>query len=111
MTIFVLIVALPIIVKQPRSTVVQIYGVATFKCIARSYGSVSIFWRRQNSELPITADVKNTKSSNGVRSILRIEKSIGYYKGYYYCVVKNVVGTISSQFAYFNMTGKYFIIF
>lgn len=110
MTIIILIVALPIIVKQPRSTVVQIYGVATFECIAKSYGSVSIFWRRQNSELPITADVKNIKSSRGVRSILRIEKSIGYYKGYYYCIIKNVAGMTSSKFAYFNMTGKHFIL-
>ena len=44
--------------RQPRSTVVEIYGVATFECIARSYGNISITWRRQNSELPVTADVK-----------------------------------------------------
>ena len=102
--------ALPIIVRQPRSAAVEIYGVATFECIARSYGSASVTWRRLNSELPVTADVKNTKSSRGVRSILRIERSIGYYKGYYFCVITNTVGMISSRFAYFNITGKRFII-
>ena len=102
--------SLPTIVRQPRSTVVEIYGVATFECIARSYGNISITWRRQNSELPITADVKNTKLSSGVRSILRIGKSIGYYKGYYFCVINNIAGIISSKFAYFNITGKHFII-
>ena len=101
---------LPIIVKQPRSTVAEIYSVAIFECTGRSYGSVSITWRRRNSILPITANVSTTKSLNEIKSILRIEKSIGYYKGYYYCVIKNIVGTVSSTFAYFNITGKHLLI-
>ena len=102
--------ALPIIVKQPRSTTAEIYSVATFECVVRSYGSASVTWRRQNSELPLTANVTNIKSLSEIRSILRIEKSIGYYRGYYYCVTENVVGIISSRFAYCNITGKHFII-
>ena len=96
---------LPIIVKQPRPTKAKIYSVATFECAARSYGSVSVTWRRQNSDLPLTTNITNIKSSSEIRSILRIEKSIGYYKGYYYCIVKNIVGIISSKFAYCDITG------
>ena len=97
---------LPIIVKQPRSTVAEIYNVAIFECAARSYGSLSITWRRQNSRLPVTANISITKSVNMTKSILRIEKSIGYYKGYYYCVIENIAGTVYSTFAYCNITGK-----
>ena len=103
--------SLPVIVKQPRSTVAKIYNVAIFECTVRSYGSVSITWRRRNSNLPVTANVSTvTKSLNEIKSILRIEKSIGYYKGYYYCVIENIAGTVSSTFAYCNITGKHFFI-
>ena len=98
--------ALPVIVKQPVSTVTEVYNVAIFECIARSYGSVSIIWKRWNSKLPVTANVMMIeKSINEVSSTLRIEKSIGYYKGYYYCVVENIVGIVSSTYAYCNITG------
>ena len=101
-------VGLPVIVKQPRSTVVEIYNVAVFECTVRSYGSVSVSWGRQNSKLPITANVSTvTKSLNEVKIILRIEKCIGYYKGYYYCVIENIAGTVNSTFAYCNITGKH----
>ena len=101
---------LPIIVEQPKSTVAEVCGIATFKCTISSYGNTSIIWRRWNSELPITAKVTNTISMNKIRSTLIIEKNIGYNKGYYYCLVANIVGMISSKFAYLNITGKYFII-
>ena len=102
----VLIVGLPKIVRQPRSTLVEIYGVAKFSCTIKSYGSFSVTWRRQNSDLPVTADVSTTRSVNETKSILRITKSIGYYKGYYYCVITNKVGTVISRYAYCNVTGK-----
>ena len=97
--------ALPIIVRQPRSTVVEICKVATFECTARSYGNVSITWRRQNYKLPVTATVLNTRSLTEIKSILKIENTIGYYKGYYYCVIENIVGVVNSNFAYCNITG------
>ena len=105
------IVALPTIIKQPRSTVTEVYNVAIFKCIARSYGSISITWRRRNSDLPVTANVTTTKSLNEMNSVLRIEKSIGYYKGYYYCTIKNIAGIVYSQYAYCNITGTYYDIY
>ena len=102
--------ASPIIVRQPRSTVVEIYSVAAFECTARSFGNTSIIWRRLNSELPETAKVINTISLNEIKSTLRIEKSIGYYRGYYYCVIENDVGIVNSNFAYCNITGNHFFI-
>ena len=101
------VVALPKIIQQPSSTVTEVYNVATFKCMARSYGIVSITWQRLNSELPVTANVTTTTSLNEIKSILRIEKSISYYKGYYYCVVKNKAGVVNSTVAYCNVTGMY----
>ena len=101
------IVALPAIIRQPRPTVTELHGVATFKCAARSYGSVSITWQRLNSTLPVTADVTTTKSLNEVNSILRIGKSIGYYVGYYYCVFRNKAGVVNSTIAYCDITGTH----
>ena len=98
-------VALPRIIQQPRSTVTEVYGVATYECMARSYGIVSITWQRLNSELPVTANVTVTKSLNDIKSVLRIERSIGYYKGYYYCIIENKAGIVNSTVAYCNITG------
>ena len=98
-------VSLPILIRQPRSTLVEVHKTAVFECTARSYGFVSITWRRMNLELPLTANVTTTKSLNDVTSILSIEKSVGYYKGYYYCVVENKAGRVNSKPAYFNITG------
>ena len=102
------IVALPNITQQPHSTVTEVYNTATFECMARSYGIVSIKWQRLNSELPVTANITVTKPSlNDIKSVLRIEKSIGYYKGYYYCIIENKAGIVNSRLAYFNVTGMY----
>ena len=98
-------VALPVITRQPSSTVVQAFGIASFQCTARSYGVASITWKRLNSKLPITADITVTKSLNEITSVLRLE-SIGYYKGYYYCVIENSVGIANSTFAYFDIIGN-----
>ena len=98
--------ALPKIIQQPRSTVTEVHNTATFECMARSYGIVSIHWQKMNSELPVTANVTVTKPSlNDNKSVLRIEKSIGYYKGYYYCIIENKAGIVNSRIAYYNVTG------
>ena len=99
--------ALPKIIQQPSSTVTEVHNTATFECMAKSYGIVSIKWQRLNSELPVTANVTVTKSLNDIKSVLRIEKSIGYYKGYYYCIIENKAGTVNSRVAYCNVTGMY----
>ena len=104
---FRITVGLPIIIEQPKSTVAEIYNVAIFECAAKSYGTMRITWKRRNSELPATSNVTITKSLNEIRSVLRIEKSIGYYTGYYYCAFKNAAGRVDSENAYFNITGTY----
>ena len=99
-------VALPVMITQPKPTTVDVYDTATFQCTGRSYGKVTITWKRLMSELPVTASVKVTKiSMNEVTSILTIDKVIGYYKGNYYCVIENDVGKVNSTFAYCDVTG------
>ena len=98
--------ALPLIIKQPRSVVVQAYSVASFECTTRSYGTVSITWKRLNSELPITAQIRESKSLNKLTSTLSLE-SIGYYEGYYYCVVENTAGIVNSRLAHFEISGMW----
>ena len=98
--------ALPVIKKQPKSTVVEANSVAIFDCTARSYGTASVTWKRMKSQLPATANVTVTKSLNEITSVLRIEKIIGYYEGYYYCVIENIVGQVSSSLAFCNVEGR-----
>ena len=104
------LVALPTIIKQPSSTIVEANNVATFECSARSYGTPSITWKRFKSELPVTATVTVTKSLNEIASVLRIEKTIGYYEGYYYCVIENSVGQVNSSLAFCKITGEALLV-
>ena len=97
--------ALPVITKQPSSVVVEVNKVATFECSAKSYGTASIIWKRLKFGLPVTANVTVTKSLNNITSVLTIENTIGYYEGYYYCVIENSVGQVNSTFAYCNIKG------
>jgi len=103
----IILVALPKVSRQPSSTVVKANNVATFECSAISYGTASITWKRLKFELPATATTAVTKSLNEITSILKIEKTIGYYEGYYYCVIENSVGQVNSSLAYCRITGTY----
>ena len=78
----------------------------SFTCTARSYGVVSLTWKKLNSKLPVNADISISKSVNEITSVLRLD-SVGYYKGYYYCVAENSAGKVNSTFAYFNVTSKH----
>ena len=98
--------ALPVITKQPSSSTVQVFNIAPFECTARSYGFVSITWKRLNSELPITANITESKSLNEITSVLRLD-SIRYYKGHYYCVIENSAGIVNSSFANYDISGTY----
>ena len=62
----------------------------------------------QSSKLPLSATNITTISHSGVTSILRINKIIHYYKGYYYCVVKNELGEVNSSMAQLNVYGMYY---
>ena len=102
------LVALPVILKQPKSIVVQAFSFGSFECTARSYGNVSIVWKRLNSELPwpITAKITVSETLNEINSVLKLE-SIGYYEGYYYCAIENSAGVINSTLAYYEISGIY----
>ena len=95
---------LPVITRQPRSTTVQVFSAGSFTCTARSYGIVSLTWKRLSSKLPVTASISTSKSSNEITSVLRLD-SVGYYKGYYYCVAENSAGEINSTFVHFAIVG------
>jgi len=99
-------VALPVIIRQPNTSVTQLFSTTSFECTARSYGVVSITWKKLNSQLPATADIKVSKSLNEITSVLRL-RNVGYYKGYYYCVIENSAGMVNSTFAYFNIIGRH----
>ena len=99
-----LIVALPVITRQPSSIVVQVFSIASFECAARSYGTVTITWKRLNAQLPITASITVSRSLNEITSVLRLE-SVEYYIGYYYCVIENSAGLVNSTLAYYDVTG------
>ena len=97
--------ALPVITRQPSSTVVQVFSIGSFECIARSYGDVSITWKRMNSQLPESVNISESKSLNEITSVLSLE-NVGYYKGYYYCVIKNSAGLVNSTLAHYGVAGN-----
>ena len=97
--------ALPVITRQPSSTVVQVFSIGSFECIARSYGDVSITWKRMNSQLPESVNISESKSLNEIASVLSLE-NVGYYKGYYYCVIKNSAGLVNSTLAHYGVAGN-----
>ena len=99
--------ALPLITTQPRSTVVEAGDVVMFECTANSHGITSIIWKKMNSQLPVNANVTITKSPTEITSVLRIERTIKYYEGYYYCIIENSAGQVQSSSAYCKITSMY----
>ena len=73
----------------------------SFHCIADGEG-LSYFWHRQDLELPYSAtgNTTNTLVISGVR-----EGDSGKYQ----CTVSNRFGTVSSDYASLNVTGKEYI--
>ena len=63
-------------------------------------------WKKINSkQLPQSATVVTNRSHDGVTSILKIDKIIHHYRGYYYCVVKNEIGEVNSSMAELYVNG------
>ena len=97
--------SLPLIVRQPRPTMAEAGDVAVFECAANSYGATSITWKRMNGKLPATANVTVNKSPTKITSVLKIDRTIKYYEGYYYCIIENSVGQVQSTSAHCKITG------
>ena len=102
------VVGLPIIVKQPVSTRVNVTDDVIFDCTASAYGDIKITWKKLNSTLPNTAlPLEEIKSVNKKTSILKISNAIGYYKGYYYATISNGGGEINTSTVYLDVISKY----
>ena len=77
-----------------------------FKCTAHGFGTINIFWKRVKYNMPVTAEVIERKTLNGISSILNITKTVGYYSGQYYCVAENKAGKVMSQTANLHVQGN-----
>jgi len=96
----------PELTEGPNSTLADIFSSVTFKCKAKSYGDIQIYWKKDGSlKLPASATITTTWSHDEILSVLEINNIINYYKGSYYCVVKNEIGEIISHQAKLNVKG------
>ena len=104
--IFFLIDHFPELIEHPRSTLADIYASVSFKCKARPYGDIQIYWKKDgSSRLPASSTATTTRSHDEITSMLEINNIIDYYKGNYYCVVKNEIGKVTSHGAKLSVKG------
>lgn len=99
----------PKIVTDPISVMVNVCSEATFQCSATGYGKIIITWNKLHDdlpELPETSEVSNSSSGNEVTSFLKITNMVWYYKGIYFCTVKNSAGEVNSKMADLRVSGK-----
>ena len=96
---FTFAVSTPSITHQPDDVNVTVYKSALFSCVAHGFGLVQVVWKRVDYNLPITANVTEERSLNGLSSTLKIINIVGYYSGQYYCVAENEAGKTTSQTA------------
>jgi len=100
------IVLPPLIIKQPTSTTVELFGQVMFECTVQTVGKTSIVWEKDLSPLPVTAAINNITSLNEATSILTITGVNGFYGGLYYCIAKNKAGQTMSRYASLSVQGK-----
>ena len=100
------LVSPPVIIKQPTDEVAEIYSSIALECKVQGYGHINVEWRKHGSPLPSTATVSNTNITNGVCSILKITKIVGYYGGMYYCTAINIGGQNMSKHAKMSVQGN-----
>ena len=56
--------------------------------------------------MPKTIEVTEERALNEISSILKITKTVGYYRGWYYCVAVNEAGKVVSQSAKLHVKGN-----
>ena len=103
------LVSPPVIIKQPTDEVAEVYSSITLECKVQGYGYINVEWRKLGAPLPNTAVVSNNTLTNGVSSILKIRKIVGYYDGLYCCVVNNIAGQVISMYARLLVQGKSYV--
>ena len=107
--IVVFLVIAPKIVHQPFPRYANISSMVVFKCSGRGYGHKKVTWHKYGSlRLPANAVASVSESSNEITGYLRIYPIIGYYKGYYFCSIRNIAGSVTSRHVYLNITGMLF---
>ena len=106
--LFYTLVSPPVIRKHPTPEKATVYSSITFKCKVEGHGAINVEWRKLGSALPVTATVSNANLTNGVSSILKITKLVGFYAGMYYCVASNQAGQTTSKYAKLSVEGKSF---
>ena len=94
------------IITQPNSVRVDVCSEVTFKCSASGYGKLDIIWKKLNDELPETSKVTGSVSKKDVTSFLKITDMVWYYKGTYYCTVKNSAGEVNSTMVQLKISGE-----
>ena len=101
----------PQVIEHPKSVLADIYTSVTFECKAKVYGNFQIQWMKfASTKLPQLATTTIDKSRNGVTSVLlKIDKIIHHYKGYYFCIVKNELGEVNSSKAELRVDGMFSI--
>ena len=98
----------PEVIEHPKHVSGDIYTSVTFQCKAKLYGNVQIQWKKlRSSKLPEASTTITRRSRDGVTSILKIDKIIHHYKGYYYCVVKNEIGEVNTSLAQLHVDGTF----
>ena len=103
---FTHLVSPPVIVKQPTDEGAEVYSSITLECMVQGYGHIDVEWRKLGASLPNTAVVRNKKFTNGVSSILKIRKIVGFYGGMYCCVASNIAGQTTAKYAKLSVNGK-----
>jgi len=104
---FLVLATSPSFIKQPQNSTATICSSVTFECSVQSFGYVSVEWKKYQSVLPFTATVNNITSLNEVTSVLTITDVAGYYRGLYYCIATNNIGTTVSNYANLYVLGTY----
>ena len=56
--------------------------------------------------MPATAEVTEEADLNEISSVLKITKTVGYYRGWYYCVAENEAGKVVSQSVKLHVQGN-----
>jgi len=96
----------PHIIQHPTDQTAEVYTSASFECKAKRYGNVEIHWQRDGTlRLPASATVTTNRSYELVTSVLKINDTISFYKGGYYCTVKNEIGEVNSSLGHLNVKG------
>ena len=99
--LFFTVVNLPVIISDPKSTLVYLksnFTNVSFTCEAD--GASSYYWERQHGSIPPGASGVNTSNLTIIN--LKLKDS-----GYYRCVAVNGSGSFESQYAKLTLKGMH----